>query len=450
MSLLVLGINHNTATVDVREKVAFVPEVMHDALQQACAKAGLAEVAILSTCNRTELFGVPEAAAPPDPAIRAEQERKLLQWLAEFHGLPLSQLEPAVYCQRDETAVRHMMRVASGLDSMVLGEPQILGQIKSAYAVAQEAATVGSTLHRVFEDVFAVAKQVRTETAIGENPVSVAFAAVTLAQQIFTDIHEASALMIGAGRTIELVVQHLQEAGVANIVVANRTLTNAQELKRKYGVREVLLSDIPDELVRADIVVSSTASQLPILGKGAVETALRARRHKPIFMVDLAVPRDIEPEVGELEDVFLYSVDDLRQVIDVNLKNRQEAAREAEAIIDLGVDTWVRKERGLEVVSTLRSFREKAEHIRDAELDKALKALEKGAPAQAVVRELARLLTNKLIHAPSVQMKKAGADGQSNLIDLAVQLFELEASNEVTPDTNVQALPRQNPSSKQS
>jgi glutamyl-tRNA reductase len=207
-------------------------------------------------------------------------------------------------------------------------------------------------------------------------------------------------------------------------------LTNAQELKRKYGIREVLLAEIPEELVKADIVVSSTASQLPILGKGAVESALRARRHKPIFMVDLAVPRDIEPEVGELEDVFLYSVDDLSQVIDSNLRNRQAAAREAELLIEQGVENYFRKERGLGIVSTLRNFREKAEQLRDAELDKALKALEKGAPPQDVVRELARLLTNKLIHAPSVQMKKASADGHSELIQLAEQLFELEASNE--------------------
>jgi len=439
MSLLVLGINHNTAAVAVREKVAFAPEAMQEALQQACAGAGMSEVAILSTCNRTEIFGVPGMAAAGEPVAAtalaeagaaAEATRRLLQWLSSYHRLPEAELAPAVYVHHDRAAVRHLMRVASGLDSMVLGEPQILGQIKSAYAVADKAATVGSTLHRVFEDVFAVAKQVRTETAIGENPVSVAFAAVTLAQQIFTDIHQASALMIGAGRTIELVVQHLKEAGVANIVVANRTLTHAQELQRKYGVREVLLSAIPEELVKADIVVSSTASQLPILGKGAVETALRARRHKPIFMVDLAVPRDIEPEVGELEDVFLYSVDDLREVIDSNLKNRQEAAREAEAIIDFGVEAFSRKERGLGIVSTLRSFREKAELIRDAELDKALKSLEKGAPPETVLRELARLLTNKLLHAPSVQMKKAGAEGHPDLINLAVQLFELEASNE--------------------
>jgi len=432
MSLMVLGINHNTAAVAVREKVAFAPEAMPEALQQACSEAGLAEVVILSTCNRTELYCV--AGGDDTPAGGADPA-PLLNWLSAWHHLPAAEVAPSVYAHHDAEAVRHLMRVASGLDSMVLGEPQILGQIKSAYAVARQAATVGSTLHRVFEDVFAVAKRVRTETAIGENPVSVAFAAVTLAQQIFTDIHKASALMIGAGRTIELCVQHLKEAGIANIVVANRTLTNALELKRKYGVREVLLSDIPEELVQADIVISSTASQLPILGKGAVETALKARRHKPVFMVDLAVPRDIEPEVGELEDVFLYSVDDLREVIDSNLKNRQEAAREAELIIDHGVEAFSRKERGLGIVSTLRSFREKAGQIRDAEVEKALRELDKGAAPELVVRELARLLTNKLIHAPSVQLKKAGADGHPELIDLAVQLFELEASNEVVDST---------------
>lgn len=438
MSLLVLGINHNTATIAVREKVAFAPELMQEALQQACAKAGIAEIAILSTCNRTELYYVPaalpvgsDASHPQDETLPVTSvQQQALDWLCEYHHLSPAELSDAVYGYQDVDAVKHLMRVASGLDSMVLGEPQILGQIKSSFEVAKQAATVGSNLYRVFEEVFVVAKQVRTETAIGENPVSVAFAAVTLAQQIFTDIHTATALMIGAGRTIELVIQHLKAAGVSSIVVANRTLTNAQELKRKFGVREVLLSDIPEELVKADIVVSSTASQLPILGKGAVESALRARRHKPIFMVDLAVPRDIEPEVGELEDVFLYSVDDLSQVIDSNLKNRQAAAREAELLIEQGIESYIRKERGLGIVSTLRSFREKAEQLRDAELDKALKALEKGVPPQQVVSELARLLTNKLIHAPSVQMKKASADGHNELIQLAEQLFELEASNE--------------------
>jgi len=430
MSLLVLGINHNTATVDVREKVAFAPELMHEALHQACNNADLAEIVILSTCNRTELYCIASPAVS-DTQSGTDVRTGLQQWLCDYHQLAPGAVSHCVYTYQEDQAVKHLMRVASGLDSMVLGEPQILGQIKSAYEVAKQAATVGSHLLRIFEDVFSIAKQVRTETAIGESPVSVAFAAVTLAQQIFSDIHQASALMIGAGRTIELVVQHLKEAGVANIVVANRTLTNAEELKRKYGVREVLLSDIPVELEKADIVVSSTASQLPILGKGAVERALRARRHKPIFMVDLAVPRDIEAEVGELDDVYLYSVDDLREVIDSNLKNRQQAALEAEEIIELGVQQHKRKQRGLGIVATLRSFREKAELLRDAELEKALRQLEKGEDPQQVLRELARLLTNKLLHSPSVQLKKASADGHNELIQLAEQLFELEASNEV-------------------
>ncbi len=429
MATFLLGVNHNTATVSVREKVAFAPELMHEALRQACASAGVAEIAILSTCNRTELYcGV--SPDPVDEASRHAIEEAVLHWLASYHEVPLEELRRSIYIHWQDGMVRHAMRVASGLDSMVLGEPQILGQIKSAFAVAREAGTIGGGLNRVFEDTFAVAKQVRTDTAIGENPVSVAFAAVSLAQRIFSDLSQASALLIGAGRTIELVVQHLREAGIANMVVANRTLEHALELKRKYGVKEVLLSDIPEQLVHADIVVSSTASQLPILGKGAVERALKARKHRPIFMVDLAVPRDIEPEVGELEDVFLYSVDDLREVIQSNVQSRLDAAAEAEKIIDGGVENWRHKVRSLGIVSTLRNFRQKAEQIRDVELEKALRQLEKGEPPEKVLASLARLLTNKLIHSPSVQMKKASANGRSELIHLAEELFELEASNE--------------------
>lgn len=429
MTTLLLGINHNTASVDVREKVAFAPEKMHDALQQVCADVGLEEIVIISTCNRTELYCEPGegSAASSSPA---EVQKMVLAWLAQYHQLSETQLQDSTYIHQDIDAVRHCMKVASGLDSMVLGEPQILGQLKSAYAVAQEAGTVGNNLNRLFEETFAVAKRVRTDTAIGENPVSVAFAAVTLAEHIFSDLSQANALMIGAGRTIELVVQHLRQAGVAKVSVANRTLERALELKEKYGVDEVLFSDIPEELIKADIVVSSTASQLPILGKGAVERALKARKHKPIFMVDLAVPRDIEPEVAELEDIYLYSVDDLAQVIDSNLENRKEAAHEAELIIDQGVSSYEEKLRTLGIVSTLKNFRQKAEHIRDTELEKALKLLDKGEAPEKVLATLARLLTNKLIHAPSVQMKKASADGRSELILLAEELFELEASNE--------------------
>ena len=429
MATFLLGINHNTAGVDVREKVAFAPEKMHDALQQACTDIGLDEIVIVSTCNRTELYCEPgegNAATDSNEKLRA----RVQHWLAHYHQLQESRLRDCLYTCEGTEAVTHAMKVASGLDSMVLGEPQILGQLKSAYAVAREAGTVGNNLSRLFEETFAVAKQVRTDTAIGENPVSVAFAAVTLAQHIFSDLSEVNALMIGAGRTIELVIQHLRRAGVAHVAVANRTLERALELKEKYGVTEVLFADLPEQLEKADIVVSSTASQVPILGKGAVESALKARKHKPIFMVDLAVPRDIEPEVAELDDIYLYSVDDLAQVIDASLQNRQHAAQEAERIIARGVASYEEKQRTLGIVSTLKNFRQKAEHIRDTELEKALKLLDKGESPEKVLATLARLLTNKLIHAPSVQMKKASADGRSELIQLAEELFELEASNE--------------------
>ena len=425
MATLLLGINHNTASIAIREKVAFAPELMHEALRQACESAELDELAILSTCNRTELYCIPDQHSESE-SQRLAIEESVLNWLATYHKLDAQELKDCIYVYWDDDAVRHIMKVASGLDSMVLGEPQILGQIKSAYAVAKEAGSIDSKLNRIFEDTFAIAKQVRTDTAIGENPVSVAFAAVTLAQHIFSDLSKTSALMIGAGRTIELVVQHLKQAGINTIVVANRTLTHALELKEKYGVKEVLLSDIPEQLIHADIVVSSTASQLPILGKGAVEKALKIRTHRPIFMVDLAVPRDIEPEVGDLADVYLYSVDDLKEVIDSNVKSRQNAAAEAEQIIEQGLAGFQKKQRSLNIVGSLKAFREKAESIRDAELEKALKALEKGESAETVLSELARLLTNKLIHAPSVQMKKASADGREELVELAQVLFELE------------------------
>src|SRR5690606_4840566 len=387
MAFLALGINHKTASVAVRERVAFTPEKLVEALRELCRLTPSREAAILSTCNRSELYLEQDALAVDE----------VLAWLANFHQLNVAELRDCAYVHADEAAVRHLMRVACGLDSMVLGEPQILGQMKSAFAVAQDAATIGSGLYRVFDDVFSVAKQVRTETAIGENPVSVAFAAVTLAQQIFSDIHRASALMIGAGRTIELVVQHLKEAGVASIVVANRTLTHALELKRKYGVREVLLSDIPEELVRADVVVSSTASQLPILGKGCVESALKARRHKPIFMVDLAVPRDIEPEVAQLRDVYLYTVDDLRHTVEENMKSRLEAAKKAEEIIDREVEHFLGWLRAQGATSTIRDFRERAHEIRAEALQRAKQALRCGKSPEEALDLLANLLTNKLI-----------------------------------------------------
>ena len=438
MALVLLGINHNTANIDFRERVAFPPEKVADAIQGATALPALDEVVIVSTCNRTELYaqvdmgdaaGTESDAQIEDEQLRA-QELRLLDWLSQYHGLDRAEVQRCTYFHWQQDVVRHLMRVACGLDSMVLGEPQILGQIKSAYAVSKEMGVVSGTLGRAFQEAFSIAKQVRTDTAIGENPVSVAYAAVTLAEQIFSNLASLNALLIGAGRTIELVARHLTDKGVKHIVVANRTLQNAVELGEKFGATGVLLSDIPEQLVRADIVVSSTNSQLPLLGKGAVESAIKRRRHKPMLLVDLAVPRDIEPQVGEIPDAYLYSVDDIRDVIEDNVKSRTEAAAQASAIIERGVHEYQRRLRSLNAVDTLRAFREKAEQQRDREVEKALRALEKGEPPVQVVEALARGLTNKLIHSPSVQMKKASADGRDDVLLLTRELFELDGPSE--------------------
>lgn len=416
MAFLALGINHKTASVAVRERVAFTPEQMVEALQQLCRLTPSSEAAILSTCNRSELY----------LQLDEMDVQAVLSWLAGYHGLPLSDLQACAYVHENEQAVRHMMRVACGLDSMILGEPQILGQLKSAYAVAREAGTVGPLLGRLFQATFSTAKSVRTDTAIGDNPVSVAFAAVSLAKQIFADLHRSQALLIGAGETISLVARHLHDQGIKRIVVANRTLERASSLAEQFGAHAILLADIPDELINSDIVISSTASQLPILGKGAVERALKKRRHKPIFMVDIAVPRDIEPEVGELDDVYLYSVDDLHEVIEENLKSRQGAARAAEEMVAVGADEFMARLRELAAVDVLKAYRQQAETLRDDELQKAQRQLANGAPADEVLAQLARGLTNKLLHAPSVQLKKLSAEGRLDALALAQELFALD------------------------
>lgn len=416
MGLIALGINHRSADVALRERVAFAPEQMSEALRDALAVAGLSEVVILSTCNRTELFAI----------ASGDDEACTLQWLADYHHVSLDELRGHYYCHRDEIALRHMIQVTSGLDSMVLGEPQIFGQMKSAFAVSQEAESIGSELSRIFPHVFSVAKKVRTDTAIGENPVSVAYAAVNLSQHIFSVLSEQRALLIGAGETIELVARHLSENGVKDIVVANRTLGRARELAERFSAEAVLLSDIPDQLPRADIVISSTASQLPILGKGAVERALKLRKHRPILMIDIAVPRDIEVQVGELDDIYLYTVDDLTEIVDENKRNRETEAGKADKLIDEGIENYLQRLRSLDVVSTLKAYRSQAEKLRDIELDKSLKQLAKGESAEEVLNQLARNLTNKLLHKPSIEMKKASAKGREDLIGWANELFGLE------------------------
>ncbi|RMD68041.1 MAG: glutamyl-tRNA reductase [Gammaproteobacteria bacterium] len=416
MTLLTLGINYKTAPVDIRERVAFSPAQLPEALKALAARSPVKEAAILSTCNRMELYCGMER---PDQGI-------ILEWLKGYHRLDPRIIQPYLYTYPEQRAVRHLMRVASGLDSMVLGEPQVLGQVKTAYRLAKKAGTVGRLLGRLFQHTFAVAKQVRTDTAIGESAVSVAFAAVTLAKQIFGVLEGNTALLIGAGETIELAARHLYQNRIGKIIVANRTVERAHALASQFGGYAIALQEIPFHLEEADIVITSTASPLPILGKGAVERALKARKRRPMFMVDIAVPRDIEPEVDHLEDVYLYTVDDLEEVIQENLLSRREAAEQAEEIIDHQVARFMAWLRSLEAVKGIRQYRGQAERMRDEALRKARRSLAAGADPEEVVEYLAYQLTNKLLHRPCVQMRRAAEEGRADLLAAAQELLGFE------------------------
>jgi len=419
MSLLAVGINHKSAPVALRERVAFATDTLPQALGGLTGSTPVEEAAILSTCNRTELYC----------DLEGEQPAAVLDWFCDYHKLRSSEVTPHLYIHPQQQAVRHMLRVASGLDSLVLGEPQILGQMKQAYSAARHAGTVGRTLNRLFQHTFSVAKQVRTDTAIGASPVSVAFAAVSLAKQIFSDLGRHTALLIGAGETIELVARHLHENGIKRIIVANRTLERAHTLAMNFNGYAIALSEIPAHLAEADIVIASTASPLPILGKGAVESARQARRRRPVLMVDIAVPRDIEPQVGELDDIYLYTVDDLQEIIDEGLKSRQAAAQQAEEIIDLQVDHFMGWLQSLDAVDLIRSYRQRHEQLRDEVLQRAQQQLRAGRDPEQVIAELARQLTNKLMHAPCEALREAGSSGRDQLLNAARELFRLQETD---------------------
>jgi len=414
MPLLTLGINHQTAPVEIREKITFAPEQMDQALQQAKGLKGVNETVIVSTCNRTELYC----------EVADQYEDSISPWLSEFHQLDNGELKPYLYEYKDQDAARHLFRVASGLDSLVLGEPQILGQLKTAFEKANTNQSVKTVLGRLFQHGFTVAKKVRTDTAIGSNPVSVAFAAISLSKQIFGDLSSLNALMIGAGETIELAARHMKGQGIGSITIANRTLERAQNLAAELGATAITIGEIPKQLVKSDIVISSTASQLPILGKGATEAALKARKHRPIFMVDLAVPRDIESQVGELDDVYLYTVDDLKEVIDENRRSREEAANEAMDIIQVEVQHfshWIKTHQSADEIRLLRN---QSDRIRQECLKKAQQMLEQKEDPAKVLETLAANLTNKLMHGPTVQMRKALKEEDTGLIQLLHSLVK--------------------------
>jgi glutamyl-tRNA reductase len=420
MDLLIVGVNHQTAPVALREKIAFTPEQLGPALVDLKMRENLQELSILSTCNRTEIYAI----------TTTDHSANLIAWLASYHEESAETLGTCVYSHFGESALRHLMRVATGLDSMVLGEPQILGQLKESFSTAAQFEAMGPHLNRISQNTYRVAKAVRTETAIGESTVSAASTAVDLAAQLFANLSECRALLVGAGDTIEIVGKHLRAAGVKDIVIANRTLERAEQLAAELSGTAAVLHDLPTHLAETDIVISSTAAELPIIGKGMAERALKGRRHRPIFMVDLAVPRDIEPEVNDLRDIYLYSIDDLQQIIADNVSSRHEAATEAEAIIDLAVADFGRDDKSRMVTETLVKFRRRHDEIKQQELDKALKRLQNGENPEAVLTNFANQLTNKMIHNPSVQMKQAKAEGREDILDAVNRLFDLDQDRE--------------------
>ena len=414
MALFTLGINHRTAPLSVRELVAFHTEELRRALGDLAGGGRVFEAAILSTCNRTELY------------CQAESPEVASGWLARYRQVRHEEIAPYLYVYSEPETVRHIFRVASGLDSMVLGEPQILGQMKDAERIARETGTLGTTLNKLFQSSFAVAKDVRSTTAIGANIVSMAAAAVRLAERIFEEISEQRVLFIGAGEMIELCAAHFSARAPQQIVVANRTIDRGRALAERFGATAIRLEDVAERLAEFDIVVSCTASQLPILGLGMVERAIRARRHRPMFMVDLAVPRDVEAEVGQLDDVFLYTVDDLAQVVEAGLEARQSAVLDAEAIITAKVENFLQWLERRETVPVIRSLRDSAERMRRHEVEHAQKLLARGDDPEQVLEQLSQRLTNKFLHAPTQALHQAEGN-RSELQAIVARLFHLHA-----------------------
>ncbi|MFT6067163.1 MAG: glutamyl-tRNA reductase [Methylophilaceae bacterium] len=413
MQLYTIGVNHTTAPIEIRENVAFGADSIREALSDLTNKKA-AEAAILSTCNRTEIY-VQSADALP-----------VMGWLADYHQLDLNHIQPYTYTLANQEAVKHAFRVASGLDSMVLGEPEILGQFKQSVKLAQEAGTLGTHLHQLFQRTFEVAKEVRTNTDIGGSSISMAAATVKLAQRIFGDLSEQKILFIGAGEMITLCANHFAAQKPKSMTVANRTKERGLELAEKIHAEAILLNDLPTHFADFDIVITSTASQLPIVGLGMVERAIKARKHRPIFMVDLAVPRDIEAEVAQLDDVFLYTVDDLAQVVTDGIENRQEAAVSAEMIISTRVEAfmhWLQKRNS---VPTIKALRDQAETMRTAELEKAIKLIQKGESPEKVLEKLSLAITNKMLHAPSHALNRSHGDEHERLAQQLRHIYQIK------------------------
>lgn len=429
MSLFAFGLNHNTAPLPVRERVAFAPDGLGTALKELASTRGVEGAAIISTCNRTDLYC----------ELSEHSATAAVNWFHNYHSLSAGEIIPYLYQHRAARAVRHLLRVASGLDSLVIGEPQILGQVKNAHKIARENGTASQVLDRLFQYSFSVAKQVRTQTAIGSSPVSVAYAAVTLAKQIFGDLGNYTAMLVGAGDTIELAGRHLHDNGIGRMIIANRTVENARKLAVRFNGYAIALPEISTHLSDADIILTSTRAERAVLHRTDFECATKSRRHKPVLVVDIAVPRNVEDSVGELDDIYLYTVDDLSDVIEDNQRSRREAAEKAEKLVEGRVAELMGWLGTRNVSGLIREYRGLAEDTRNEVLKRALGMLGTGNDPEQTLRFLANTLTNKLIHVPTNELRRAGAEGRLEAIEQAQVFLGIEGEKlseaPLAPDT---------------
>jgi glutamyl-tRNA reductase len=423
MHLLAMGLNHKTAAVCLRERLTFKRDLVIESVGEIMHSSDVNAAVLVSTCNRTEIYLEARAVYP------------VLRWLKLERNLSANDLKQFTYLYTGADAVRHLMQVACGLDSMVFGEGEILGQLKAAYQLALHQGHVNKSLSRLFESAFAVAKKVRSETEIGVNPVSVAYLAVRLAERIFAQISDQTVLIVGAGDTARLVAKHLARAGVQKFMLANRTLQRSQLVAQELGIQGKVeyidLGVLPNCLARADIVVSATSAQLPIIGKGMVETAIKTRKHKPMFMIDLAMPRDIESQVREISDVYLYGIDDLQEIAAEHKRGRHSAQAQAETFITHAVEQYMLWQDSQCAVQTIQAFRSACEKQRDIALQQALRQLDAGRDPKQVMQKFAHVMLNRLIHQPTVQMREASVYGNAEVLALVKKLFNIESFSEL-------------------
>jgi len=420
MPLFTIGISHHTAPIEIREKVAISRTDYADRVRELCALPGMEEVIILGTCNRTEIY-----------CLSSESGRKeLVDWVHSVNHIKAGELEKHFYIHQGEDAARHLIRVASGLDSLVLGETQILGQLKDAWQQAHDAGSLGKVLDRLFQHTFAAAKTIRNNSGISEHPVSVAYTAVVLARQIFGDLSSKTVVLVGAGEMVQLCGRYLRDHGIAKLLIVNRSRKKAEELAEEMEATALTLDRLDEALPKADILFSSTASPEPVIRKQNIKTALRKRRHRPMFLVDIAVPRDIEPEISKLKDVYLYTIDDLQQVVDENMQQRSEAARSALADVDLEVAAFMRWLYGIRAGRTLKRMRDQSHQFEQDLTDRAIRKLEAGQDAERVLRQLTNTLTNKILHLPSMRLREAAENQDYEILKAADRIFRNDDQEE--------------------